>query len=93
MKYITFLVRIMIKPTKSYYELKKYISKEKKSLSFYFRLISYVLSERIETSIEYAQKMHAQSSSVLSPDGRGFEDSVKEELNVRSVIESDNRKK
>lgn len=53
MKYITFLVRVMVKPTKGYFELKKYISKEK-SLSLYFELISSVLSERIEANIEYA---------------------------------------
>jgi len=53
MKYITFLVRVMAKPTKGYFELKKYISKER-SLSLYFELISSVLSERIEENIEYA---------------------------------------
>jgi len=53
MKYITFLVRVMAKPTKGYFELKKYISREK-SHSLYFELISFVLAERIEASIEYA---------------------------------------
>jgi len=60
MKYITFLVRVMVKPTKGYFELKKYISKER-SLSWYFELISSVLSERIEANIEYAQKFLGSS--------------------------------
>lgn len=35
MKFVTFLARVMNKPTKAYIELKKYVGLEK-SMSFYF---------------------------------------------------------
>jgi len=52
-KYVTFLLRIVAKPTKAYIELKSYIAKQR-SLSLYFEMISLVLSELIEDSISYS---------------------------------------